>query len=317
VSATDQAVSRAVAGPIDVPGEVVPGPVAVDAVGQPSLTRLPGLRARKAGSGRTWTLWAGVGLLGLLVLVAIALPSFLPDPIDQDIPNALSGPTGAHWLGTDHLGRDVLSRLLHSARLDLLVGVTAVIAPFVIGTFLGLVAGYAGGIVSTVIMRLADVMMAFPYYVLVIALVFVIGPGLGGIYAAVAIVVWSSYARIIHGEVLAVTQSDYVRAARAGGLGHARVMFRHVLPNSISQSIVYSTSDVVIIILGVVTLSFLGLGVTPPTPEWGAMISDARPFVQTHPLLLVAPGIAVMLTGLAFSLIGDGLATKLRVGGGS
>ncbi|OWY60360.1 nickel ABC transporter permease, partial [cyanobacterium TDX16] len=177
--------------------------------------------------------------------------------MDQDVPNALADPSAQHWLGTDHLGRDVLSRLLHAARLDLVVGVTAVIAPFVIGTFLGLVAGYVGGLVSAGIMRLADVMMAFPYYVLVIALVFVIGPGLGGIYAAVAIVVWSSYARIIHGEVLAVSQADYVRAARAAGLGHLRVMFRHVLPNSISQAIVYSTSDVVIIILGVVTLSFL------------------------------------------------------------
>jgi peptide/nickel transport system permease protein len=274
----------------------------------------PAPRLVRGANGR-WALWAGLGLLAVLAGAAIAGPWLIGvDPAEQDVANALAGSSGDHWLGTDHLGRDVLTRLLHAARLDLLVGVTAVIAPLVTGTTLGLLAGYFRGVVGAVIMRLADVVMAFPYYVLVIALVFAMGPGTKGMYLAVALVVWSSYARIIFGEVLAITQTDYVRAARSAGLGHARVMVRHILPNAVSPAIVYATSDIVVIILGVVTLSYLGLGVPPPTAEWGSMISEARPFLQTHPILLVAPGVAVMLTGTAFSLIGDGLAHRLRVG---
>jgi peptide/nickel transport system permease protein len=267
------------------------------------------------GAGGRWALRVGLALLALLAVAAVAGPWLTGiDPNEQDVGNALAGSSGDHLLGTDHLGRDVLTRLLHAARLDLLVGVTAVIAPLVTGTILGLLAGYFRGVVGVVIMRLADVVMAFPYYVLVIALVFAMGPGTKGMYVAVALVVWSSYARIIHGEVLAITQADYVRAARSAGLGHLRVMVRHVLPNAISPALVYATSDIVVIILGVVTLSYLGLGVPPPTAEWGSMISEARPFLQTHPGLLVAPGVAVILTGTAFSLIGDGLAHRLRVG---
>lgn len=259
------------------------------------------------------SLVAGLVVLGVLLALAALGPLLTPySPTDQVIADRLGSPSAEHWLGTDHLGRDVLTRLLHAARIDLRVGLTAVIAPFVIGTALGLVAGYRRGIVGALIMRAADVVMAFPYYVLVIALVFAIGPGTKGIYVAVAVVVWSSYARIVHGEVLAASRADYVLAARSGGLGDLRVMFRHVLPNSISQAIVYSTSDVVVIVLGVVTLSYLGLGVPPPTAEWGSMIFDARPFIQSRPLLMIAPGIAVVCTGLAFSLIGDGLARALR-----
>lgn len=268
-------------------------------------------------SRRRWykipSLVGGLSLLGLLLLAAILAPWLTPfGPTQQFVGDVLAPPSRDHWLGTDHLGRDVFTRVLHAARIDLRVGLTAVIPPFVIGSTLGLVAGYFGGLVGSAIMRAADVVMAFPYYVLVIALVFVIGPGVGGIYLAVALVVWSSYARIVHGEVLSAKRSDYVLAARAAGLGHFRVMRRHVLPNTISQAVVYSTSDAVVIILGVVTLSFLGLGVPPPTPEWGSMISDARPFITASPHLVIAPGLAVVITGLSLSLIGDGLARALR-----
>jgi peptide/nickel transport system permease protein len=298
-----------------VAAELDPGPVAAPAARTARFRRTaPSPRLVRGGDGR-WALRVGLVLLGVLAAAAVAGPWMIDiDPNEQDVANALARSSGDHLLGTDHLGRDVLSRLLHAARLDLLVGVTAVIAPFVTGTALGLLAGYFRGIVGGVIMRLADVVMAFPYYVLVIALVFAMGPGTKGMYLAVALVVWSSYARIIYGEVLAIAQTDYVRAARSAGLGHLRVMVRHILPNAVSPALVYATSDIVVIILGVVTLSYLGLGVPPPTAEWGSMISEARPFIQTHPNLLVAPGIAVILTGTAFSLIGDGLAHRLRVG---
>lgn len=264
---------------------------------------------------KSWpvSLKCGVGLLALLGLLAVLAPWLTPfGPNEQDIPNALQGPSGSHWLGTDHLGRDVLSRLLHAARIDIRVGLTAVIAPFTIGSLLGLVAGYRRGWIETLIMRAADVVMAFPYYVLVIALVFAFGPGTKGIYLAVAAVVWSSYARIVHGDVIAASRSDYVLAARAGGLRDIRVMIRHLLPNTIGQAVVYATSDIVVIILGVVTLSYLGLGVPAPTAEWGSMIFAGRPFLQSHPYLVIAPGMAVVVTGLALSLIGDGLARMLR-----
>lgn len=273
-----------------------------------ATARIPAVRHRWPRS-----LAAGVGLLVVLIALALFAPWLTPfGPNDQDIPNALRGPSADHWLGTDHLGRDVLTRLLHAARIDLRVGLTAVIAPFTIGTMLGLVAGYKRGWIEVLIMRAADVVMAFPYYVLVIALVFAFGPGTKGIYLAVAAVVWSSYARIVHGDVVAASRADYVLAARAGGLSDLRVMVRHLLPNTMGQAIVYATSDVVVIILGVVTLSYLGLGVPAPTAEWGSMIFAGRPFMQTHPYLVIVPGLAVVVTGLVFSLIGDGLARVLR-----
>jgi peptide/nickel transport system permease protein len=281
-----------------------------------SMTRTSGNAREEIASAsirRPWSKSAslnlGLGLLFLYAALFAAAPWVAPyGPLDMDIPNRLQGPSGAHWLGTDQLGRDVLSRVLHAGRIDLFIGVTAVVPPYVIGVLLGLVAGYRGGWVQTLVMRGADIVMAFPYYVLVIALVFALGPGAKGIYVAIALVGWSSYARIMHGEVAGKRRAEYVLAAQAGGLSHARVMFVHLLPNAINQSIVFATSDIVVIILSVVALSFLGLGLPPPAPEWGAMISDARPFIQSHPYLMIAPGVAVAIAGLAFSLIGDGLA---------
>ena len=280
-------------------------------------TSLELLAARHAGfarrAGRSPTLIAGVVLTGLIVLAAILAPVLSPyDPDHQDLYNILAGVSSKHLLGTDELGRDELSRLLYAARTDLQVGVLAILFPFCFGTLAGTVAGYYGGIVDGVVSRVIDVIIAFPFYVLVIALVFVVGPGTRGIYVAFAVADWIVYARAVRATTLVVREADYVAAARSGGLGNLRVLARHVLPNTITQVIVYAMNDIVLVIVAVVTLGYLGLGIQPPTADWGAMISDGQQFLTTRWTLATIPGLAVALTGLGLSLIGDGLADVLR-----
>jgi peptide/nickel transport system permease protein len=275
------------------------------------LVARPSGFARRAR--RSPTLLAGVVLTGLIVLAAILAPVLSPyDPNHQDLYNILAGSSSKHLLGTDELGRDELSRLLFAARTDLQVGVLAILFPFAFGTLAGTVAGYYGGIVDTVVSRVIDVVIAFPFYVLVIALVFVVGTGTRGIYVAFAVADWIVYARAVRSTTLVVRESDYVAAARGGGVGDLRVLGRHVLPNTISQAIVYAMNDIVLVIVAVVTLGYLGLGIQPPTADWGAMISDGQDFLTTHWTLATIPGLAVAATGLGLSLIGDGLADVLR-----
>ncbi len=219
-----------------------------------------------------------------------------------------------HWLGTDQEGRDTFTRLLYGGRTDLQIAFLAVLFPFVLGTILGSVAGYFGGWVDIIIMRLVDIVVAFPFFVLIIALVFVLGPGERSIYIAITLVGWVSYARIIRGQILVAKRQEYVLAAKAGGLSSLRIMGRHLLPNVISQAIIYAMSDIVQDILAIVTLSYLGLGIQPPTADWGTMISDGQNFLTTHWQLTTIPGIAVVITGLGLSLIGDGLADLMRPG---
>ena len=248
-------------------------------------------------------------------MVAVFAPAIAPyDPIKQDLTSTLLGPSGHHLLGTDQLGRDTFSRLVYGARTDLKVGFLAVLFPFILGTFLGSVAGYFGGWVDAIIMRLVDVVVAVPFYVLIIALVFVLGAGEKSIYFAITGVGWVAYARIIRGEILVAKQQDYVFAARAGGISSARIIARHLLPNVITQAIVYAMSDIVQDILAIVTLSYLGLGIAPPTPDWGSMISQGQNFLTTHWELSTIPGLAVVFVGLSLSLLGDGLADLLRGG---
>jgi peptide/nickel transport system permease protein len=247
------------------------------------------------------------------VAAAVLAPLLTPyDPIRQDLNNNLLGPSPAHWLGTDQLGRDVFSRLIYGARIDLRVGFLAVFFPFCIGTTLGSLAGYYGRWIDTIVMRLVDVVVAFPFYVLIIALVFVLGPGVNSIYIAITMVGWVSYARIIRGEILVAKRQEYVLAARAAGFSDFRIIGRHILPNVITQAIVFAMSDIVLSILAIVTLGYLGLGVPPPTPDWGAMIFEGQTFLTTRWELATIPGIAVVITGLGLSLLGDGLADLLR-----
>ena len=262
---------------------------------------------------RTPSFVAGLSILGVIVLLAVLAPvASWHDPIQQDLLQILQGPTWSHPLGTDELGRDVWARLLYGARTDLRIAFLAVLFPFVIGTTVGLLAGYFGGWVDTVSNWFVNVVVAFPFYVLIIALVFALGSGTRNIYIAITIVGWVSYARIVRGEVLVAKRREYVLAARAGGLSDARIIGRHLLPNVITQAIVFSMSDIVLDILAIVTLGYLGLGVQPPTADWGKMIADGQTYLTTHWELATIPGIAVVITALGLSLLADGLADLLR-----
>jgi len=264
---------------------------------------------------RSAPLIAGAVILGILIALAIAAPLLTKyDPTAQDTSHALLPPSSQHLLGTDQLGRDVWSRLLYGARIDLGIGFLAVILPFVLGTALGCLAGFFGGWGDTFIMRSVDVVLAFPFFVLVIAIVFVLGPGTASIFFAIAITGWVSYTWIVRSEIVNTKRQEYILAARALGYGRRRIIFRHLLPNVITQAIVYATSDIVFAILAIVTLGFLGLGVPPPTPEWGSMIADGQQFLTTNWQLATIPGIAVVITGLGLALLGDGLADILRPG---
>jgi peptide/nickel transport system permease protein len=262
---------------------------------------------------RTPSFVAGILIIGTIVALCLLAPVLTShSPTDQDLNNILQGPSSKHWLGTDQLGRDELARILYGGRVDLRVAFLAVLFPFVLGTTLGCIAGYYGRFMDTGIMRLVDIVVAFPFYVLVIALVFALGPGARSIYIAITLVGWVSYARIIRGEILVAKRQEYILAAQAAGFRDFRIIARHLLPNVITQAIVYAMSDIVLDILAIVTLGYLGLGIQPPTPDWGGMIADGQAFLTTKWELSTIPGIVVVITALGLSLIGDGLADLLR-----
>ena len=257
------------------------------------------------------TLAAGLALLGALVLAAIFAPLLTGwDPIKQDLSRSLQDPGNGHLLGTDQLGRDVFARLLYGARTDLRVGALAVFFPFLIGGALGLVAGWRGGWFDLVLMRVVDIVVAIPFFVLVIALVFALGSGTRSIYIAITLVGWVAYARIVRGEVLVAKEQEYALAARASGLPTYRILLRHLLPNVVLQAFVFSMSDIVLSILTIVTLGYLGLGVPQPTPDWGSMIQEGQAFIFTKWYLAAVPGLAVVITGLALALIADGFVHR-------
>ncbi len=252
--------------------------------------------------------WVGAVIVVLYVLVAVAAPWIAPhDPDAPDVVNRLADPSWEHPVGTDELGRDVLSRLIYAARIDLTVGFLGAFLPMVVGTVLGALAGYIGRWVDVFIMRIADVVQAFPAYILIIALVFAFGQGAGTILVAFTVTVWVIYARIVRDEILRVRGLDYVQAARAAGIPHARVIGRHVLPNTISQTVVYFASDILFAILALASFTFIGLGIPPPDAEWGAMIEGGKEFLRDQWWLTAAPGIALSVLGLGFMLMGDGL----------
>lgn len=282
---------------------------AVTSVG-PVIAAIPTSRRRRGRLNAP--LVAGLALFALIVGCAVFAPLLTSyDPIKQNLNDAFQAPGAPHHLlGTDALGRDVLARLLYGARVDLRVGVLAVISPFLIGSLVGLIAGWFGGWVDAIIGRIVDIVIAFPFLVLVIALVFAMGPGTTSIYTAITLVGWVAYCRIVRGQVLIAKEQEYAMAARASGLPTWRILLRHLLPNVVLQAIVFSMSDIVLTLLAIVTLGFLGLGVPPPTPDWGTMIQEGQQFILTKWYMSTIPGLAVVVTGLALALIADGIVEK-------
>lgn len=250
----------------------------------------------------------GLTTLVMLILCAILAPVITQyDPIAIAPRDRLQGPSRNHWLGTDPFGRDLYTRAIYGARVSLPVGIIAVIISASFGIVLGLISGYYGRITDGIIMRLTDIMLAFPGILLALVVVAILGPSLGNVMIAVGIGGIPRYTRLVRGSVLAARELVYVEAARVVGVPDRTILFRHILPNVIGPSVILSTLSIGSAILAAAGLSFLGLGAQPPTPEWGSMLADGRQFLRTNPWVTSVPGIAIMLTVLSVNLLGDGL----------
>ena len=248
------------------------------------------------------------GVIILFILAAVFAPLLTPYTYDEmDLANRLAPPSAAHLLGTDEGGRDVFTRLLYGARVSLLIGIVPTLLSMAIGAALGILAGFAGGKTDTVIMRIADVMLAFPSILLAMVLMYMLGDGLINIFLTLSIVNWASVARVVRAETLRLKELEYVEAARVTGVSRSKILLRHILPNCIPTLIVLFTLNVPSSILTESGLSFLGLGVQPPAASWGLMVNQGRQYLYTAPWLSFAPCVAIMLTVLAFNFLGDGL----------
>lgn len=288
-----------------------------------------------AGSGASRTLWgdawgrlkknklaivAAIWILFIIVVAATAdlwVPQTLGDPTATASGNMAAAsrmaPSLEHPFGTDTLGRDVLSRVIYGARISLTVGVVATGISTAIGLVMGALAAYYGGIWDTIIMRLADIFLAFPYTLFVVAMIAVIGNGIQNVFIAIGILGWPQIARVFRSAILSVKENDYVDAARAMGASDLRIIVRHIFPNSVASIVVYATMNIGGAILTESSLSFLGMGVIPPDPSWGTLIQDGQQYLQTEPWLMILPGLAILSTVLAFTLLGDGLRDALDV----
>ncbi len=255
---------------------------------------------------------AGGILIILFIIVAIVGPFFTPyDPNKQIITEKLNGPSLDHWFGTDHLGRDIFSRVIHGMKLTLYIGFFSVILGATVGVLLGILAGYYGKRTDAIIMRSMDVLLAFPGILLALAIVSVLGASLNNVIIAVAIFSVPVFARIVRGSTMAVKNLEYIDAVKVLGASDARIIFKHVLPNVTSPLIVQASLNIATAILAASGLSFLGLGAQPPTPEWGAMLSDGRNYLFNAPHVAFFPGIAIVVVVLAFNILGDGLRDAL------
>jgi peptide/nickel transport system permease protein len=259
------------------------------------------------------TLVSAIVVLGASLFVALFPWIVAPfDPTAFDYTAIMQPPSLVHPFGTDNFGRDVLSRVIHAYRIDMQIAFFATVAPFIFGTLVGALVGYSGRWVEAIFGRVVDAIITFPFLVLVIAIVSVLGPGLGNMYIAVGIVGWVFYARLVAAEIRVQRRLDYADAARAMGYGHLRIVFRHLLPNAVTAAVVYWMTDMALAILLGSSLGYLGLGAQPPAAEWGVLIADGKNFMTTAWWMTVFPGIAIVLTGLGFSLAGDGMAELLR-----
>jgi peptide/nickel transport system permease protein len=299
----------------------------------PRASTAPGLHAwlmserpqsrRQAALGRAYSGWRtfarnrlallGLGLVAALVIVALLAPWIVPySPFEGDLRTTrLLPPSAAHWFGTDDQGRDILSRLIHGSRITLFVVTLVAVLAAPIGLAVGTVAGYAGGWVDAVLMRITDIFLAFPRLILALAFVAALGPGIENAVIAIAITSWPPYARIARAETLTIRQADYIAAVRLVGASPSRIVLRHIMPLCVSSVIVRVTLDMAGIVLTAAGLGFLGLGAQPPMPEWGAMIANGRQYVLDQWWVAAAPGAAIFLVSLAFNLLGDGLRDAL------
>jgi peptide/nickel transport system permease protein len=257
--------------------------------------------------------YAGAAILLLLAAAALFAPALAPyNPFGQNLDQDLIARSSEHWLGTDKLGRDILSRIIYGGRISLLVGITTVALSLAIGVVIGSLSGYFGGWIDQMLMRLVDILMAFPGILLAIAFTAVLGPGLNHVILALCLIGWTGYARLVRGEILSLRERDFIQAARSLGCRPKRIILRHLLPNLLPPLLIQSTFGLAAAIVAEGSLSFLGLGVEPPTPSWGAMLNDGRQFLLVAPHLTMYPGLALMLTVLALNLVGDALQERLQ-----
>ncbi len=269
-------------------------------------------KSRTAKSTRA-TFIAGLLIVGVIVLMAIVPQIFTKyDPEEVSVLERLAAPSLAHPFGTDSYGRDIFSRVVYGARLDLLLGILGTLVPFFIGGVAGMLAGYYGGIFDSILMGLIDIMMAFPFTILVIVIISILGNGIINVYIALWLVGWMAYAKLVRGEVLVLKNSDYIQAAKVAGFSDKRILLRHMLPNVISSAVVYAVSDIVLCMLTGASMSFLGLGVQPPTPEWGAIMNEGKSYISYAWWITILPGLVMAVTGIGFSLLGNGLTDYLR-----
>ncbi|WP_019911024.1 ABC transporter permease [Paenibacillus sp. HW567] len=271
---------------------------------------------KKSTVKRIWgtpSLLIGSIMFAVLILLAVFIPFISPyQPTEQNLSAFLQPPSASHWLGTDQLGRDLFTRLIYAARTDLKIMVLAEIIPFCTGIFLGMLAGYYGKWINTVITLLTDTFIAFPFYLIVIIVAFASGAGERGIYITFMLVGWIVFARVVKGLSASFREQEWVASAQTLGLPGVRIILRHLLPNVLPQAVVVLMADMVGLLVAIVTLGYLGIGIAPPTPDWGTMIADGQSFITTAWWLSAVPGFAVVYTGIALSLVGDGLADIWR-----
>ncbi len=255
----------------------------------------------------------GVIIISVLVILALFPGLFTHyDPAAQDVSALLLAPSKAHLFGTDNFGRDVFTRVIYGVRVDISIGIFAMVVPMILGTILGLVTGYYGGRVDMIVMRIVDAFNIFPFMILVIMIVAITGTGLRNVFVAIWLVGWKEYTRVVRSQTLVEKNAEYVQAAKTLGYSNRRIIFGHILPNVANTAIIYGTSDIVVCMMAGASLSFLGLGVQAPTSEWGMMIAEGRTFLAQAPWLTIFPGIALVIAGIGFGLFGDGLTDILR-----
>ena len=256
------------------------------------------------------------GLILLIILVGLAvfaplLVSYEEDVIAQDVYNKMQGPSAEHIFGTDHYGRDLFARVIFGGRMSLLVGILTVVISLCLGAIIGSSAGYFGGVVDNVLMRIMDIFLSLPQTIMAVAIVAALGAGLQNLIIAMVVASTPWFARVVRSTVLSIRGQDFIEAARACGTPHKRIILKHVIPNSIGPIIVQATLEIGMAIMSIAALSFIGLGIQAPTPVWGSMLSEAKSFMRNDPNLVIIPGIAIVLSVMALNLIGDGLRDAL------